>query len=141
MAISFVPESAPIKQAVANRTVQRLATSRNIVRTGNKYVGKPYCRGGDGPRCFDCSGFTQFVYAKNGIELPRIAKSQLSDMRRVSRKNARPGDLVFFLSKHGYVYHVGIYIGNGKVLHSPRPHSKVRKEKIWSSRVVFATIR
>lgn len=114
-------------------------TKQSIVATAEQYFGTPYCHGGTTPRCFDCSGFTQYIYNKNGIIIPRVADAQLDSMTRISQEEANPGDLVFFMSG-GYAYHVGIYYGDGVVLHSPKPGRSVKLEKIWTSNVVFATI-
>jgi len=121
-----------------SRAYLRLPLGVKVMNTGKKYIGTPYCHGGESPACFDCSGFTKYVYSKIGIDIARVADVQLSQMNRVSRKNAKPGDLVFFINGHGKAYHVGIYIGNDRIIHSPKPHGKVREEKIWSSKVIFA---
>jgi hypothetical protein len=121
-----------------SRSYIRLPLGEKVMNTGKKYIGTPYCHGGDDPSCFDCSGFTQYVYSKIGIDIARVADVQLSQMNRVSQKDAKPGDLVFFINGHGHAYHVGIYIGNNRIIHSPKPHRKVREETIWSSKVIFA---
>lgn len=108
----------------------------SVYNNGKRYIGTPYCRGGDGPRCFDCSGLTQQVYQDLGINIPRVAQDQYRESHRVSRSKARRGDLVFFMSGN-YVYHVGIYAGKNLVLHSPKPGRKVKVERIWSKRVRF----
>lgn len=142
---SVLPAQVRLDQYLAERSV--LVASRSSVRTaystkimviGKKYIGTPYCHGGSSPRCFDCSGFTKYVYGKYGLIIPRDANRQLKSMKRVKRSKAQIGDLVFFLTRGGYAYHVGIYVGNNKVLHSPKPGRKVRIERIWSRRVVFA---
>jgi cell wall-associated NlpC family hydrolase len=124
-----------------SRAKQRITLAKNVVNTGKQYIGVHYCHGGISPRCFDCSGFTKFVYKKNGIYLPRTADAQLSRMKVISKKDAKAGDLVFFINRGGYAYHVGIYIGNNRIMHSPKPGRRVKYENIWTSRVVFATIR
>ena len=122
----------------SSRSYSRISISNKIANTGKSYLGVPYCKGGTTPKCFDCSGFVKYVYNKQGFYIPRMANDQLNNMVRISKDKAKPGDLVFFLSKNGYAYHVGIYMGNNKVLHSPKPKSKVKIEKIWSKRVVYA---
>jgi len=102
-----------------------------------KYLGAPYCRGGAGPKCFDCSGFTQYVYKKKGKDISRTATGQYRESKKISRGDAQVGDLVFFFSSGGNIYHVGIYAGNGKVIHSPKPGRPVKIEKIWTKRVQF----
>jgi cell wall-associated NlpC family hydrolase len=113
-----------------------VVVASHFVDIAEDYLGVSYCRGGTSPRCFDCSGFTQYVYAKNGIDIPRVADAQYRSATPVPSDEAVPGDLVFFLSG-GYVYHVGIYVGNGKVLHSPKPGRRVHVETIWTSNIRF----
>lgn len=111
-------------------------TAFQIVDTAEQYLGVSYCHGGTSPQCFDCSGFTRYVYSLRGIDIPRIADDQYRSATPVSSDEAVPGDLVFFLS-NGYAYHVGIYVGDGKVLHSPHPGAHVRLETIWTDNVRF----
>lgn len=114
--------------------------AEDIYNIAIKYLGTPYCRGGESPRCFDCSGFTQYVYGKKGIDLARTTYGQLDQVREITQEEAVKGDLVFFLSSGGYVYHVGIYAGDGTVLHSPKPGRSVKIESIWSSRVSYGRL-
>ena len=127
-----------VERSRENASRKRDYIGEEIVDTGKNYFGVPYCWGGKSARCFDCSGFIQYVYNKNGIELPRTADEQLKSMVIISREEAREGDLVFFLYRNGYAHHAGIYVGNNMILHSPRPGRKVRLEEIWSTKVVFA---
>ena len=122
----------------ASRASTRVPLNNRIINTARKYIGVPYCRGGETSRCFDCSGFTQYIFNKNGISIPRGVNQQLNSMTIISKKSAVPGDMVFFLNKNGYAYHVGIYVGNNKILHSPKPGRRVKTESIWSSHIVFA---
>lgn len=124
----------------ASRSASRIPAATVAVSDASKFIGTRYCRGGASPRCFDCSGFTQYIYAQQGISLPRGTHSQYLKLAKISKSQAKPGDLVFFLSKGGYAYHVGIYMGENKILHAPKPGRKVKIESIWSSRVKFATI-
>jgi cell wall-associated NlpC family hydrolase len=107
--------------------------------TGNSLKGVPYRRGGATPRGFDCSGFTSYVYRKAGISLPHSATAQMHRARRISRSQARPGDLVFFHGGRG-AYHVGIYAGGNRTLHSPRPGGRVSTVNIWSRNVSFGRV-
>lgn len=79
-------------------------------------IGKPYVWAGSGPNTFDCSGLTMFAYGHAGISLPHSAAAQYSSEPHVSRSNLEPGDLVFFGSP---IHHVGIYVGNGMMVHAP----------------------
>lgn len=123
---------------IASRSFKRDYIGKEIVDTGKDYFGVPYCRGGESSRCFDCSGFIQYVFNKNGIEVPRTANEQLKTMTIIPKSEAQQGDLVFFVYSNGYAHHAGIYVGNNRILHSPRPGGQVRLEDIWSTRVVFA---
>ena len=132
-------------QANANEIQTRIeavsrVSSQVILETAKQYIGTPYCRGGHSARCFDCSGFTKYVYQNQGIKLPPTVNSQYKLAKQIPKSKAVPGDLVFFLSKSGYAYHVGIYAGNGKVLHSPKRGHLVRIERIWTSSVRYGRI-
>ncbi len=85
------------------------------------YVGVPYCYGGQGPDCFDCSGFVGRVFEQCGTSLPRSAAdmSKSSVIRRKNIEDAAPGDLIFFDTEHfGYATHVGIVVDSTTMIHS-----------------------
>ncbi|MER6024880.1 NlpC/P60 family protein [Streptomyces sp. NPDC001851] len=86
-------------------------------------LGSPYVWGASGPNAFDCSGLAQAAYRSAGISLPRTTYTQINAGRRVSRSELQPGDLVFFYSG---ISHVGIYVGNGQMIHAPNPSAPVR---------------
>ncbi|MFH8338836.1 NlpC/P60 family protein [Streptomyces sp. AM6-12] len=86
-------------------------------------LGSPYVWGATGPHAFDCSGLVQAAYRSAGVSLPRTTYAQIDAGRRVSRSELRPGDLVFFYSG---ISHVGLYIGNGRMIHAPNPSAPVR---------------
>ncbi|MGW6687425.1 NlpC/P60 family protein [Streptomyces sp. NPDC054961] len=86
-------------------------------------IGKPYVWGATGPGSFDCSGLTQAAWRAAGVSLPRTTYTQINAGQRISRDQLAPGDLVFFYSG---VTHVGMYVGNGQMIHAPRPGSTVR---------------
>lgn len=95
------------------------------VDIAKKYLGVPYVWGGTSPRGFDCSGLVQYVYAQLGISISRTASSQAREGVYVDRANLTYGDLVFF-ARGGYVHHVGMYIGDGKMIHAPHSGDVVR---------------
>lgn len=95
-----------------------------IVEEAKKYLGVRYVYGGTSPSGFDCSGLVQYVCRKNGISVSRSSKEQYHNGASVSRSELQPGDLVFF-SKGAGISHVGIYAGNGSVIHSPSPGKTV----------------
>ncbi|MGW0768518.1 NlpC/P60 family protein [Streptomyces sp. NPDC002676] len=86
-------------------------------------LGSPYVWGATGPNAFDCSGLVQAAYRSAGVSLPRTTYAQINAGRRVSRSQLQPGDLVFFYSG---ISHVGIYVGDGQMIHAPNPSAPVR---------------
>lgn len=101
------PSSTPTSKASA------------IIATAKQYIGVKYVYGGTTPSGFDCSGFVQYVFAKNGISLPRVSRDQYQVGKSVTFSNLMPGDLVFFsLAKNGIVDHDGIYVGNGQFINA-----------------------
>lgn len=90
-------------------------------------IGKPYVWGADGPGSYDCSGLTMTSWRQAGISLPHSARSQYSSTQRVSRSNLRIGDLVFYYSD---IHHVGMYVGNGWIVHASRAGVPIRMKRI-----------
>lgn len=86
-----------------------------VVESAMAQLGDAYVWGGNGPDGFDCSGLTTYAYAAAGISLPRSSRSQATVGREVSRGELQPGDLVFFYDP---ISHVGLYIGNGQMVHA-----------------------
>lgn len=107
-----------------------------------KQLGKPYVWAADGPAGFDCSGLTMRAWQRAGVSLDHWTGTQWTSGRRVSLKNLRTGDLVFF-GKSGRdprsIHHVGIYIGRGMMVHAPRTGDVVRISPIWRHDLVGAT--
>ncbi|MFD9326680.1 NlpC/P60 family protein [Streptomyces sp. NPDC060065] len=91
-------------------------------------VGKPYVWGATGPGSYDCSGLTQAAWKAAGVTLPRVTYDQVNAGTTVALSDAQPGDLVFFYDD---VSHVGLYIGNGMMIHAPKPGAYVREESIY----------
>jgi cell wall-associated NlpC family hydrolase len=108
------------------------AMRAEIVALAESYLGLPYRWGGDSPENgFDCSGLTLAVYRMSGLSLPRTSGQQFRLGEAVSRKDLRPGDLVFFHGgREGRVTHVGIYIGAGRFIHAPGKNKVIRREKL-----------
>ncbi|MEU2515071.1 C40 family peptidase [Streptomyces syringium] len=86
-------------------------------------VGSPYAWGATGPSAFDCSGLMQWAYGRAGVGLPRTSQAQRNAGRHVSLSEAQPGDLVIYRADAS---HVGMYVGNGQVVHAPYPGARVR---------------
>ncbi len=99
------------------------AARSEVVSVAKRYLGAPYRWGATGPNSFDCSGFTSFVYRQVGVSLPRVSRAQIGAGQRVSRSDLQPGDLVFFGTP---IHHVGIYVGGGMYIHSPRTGDVVK---------------
>jgi peptidoglycan DL-endopeptidase CwlO len=118
-------EQTRLTQRVAGRTLAAPSVSSLGLDPGSAVavaiqaalskVGSPYVWGASGPNGFDCSGLTQFAYAAAGISLPHSSGAQSGYGRPVSRSELQPGDLVFFYSP---ISHVGLYIGDGKMVHA-----------------------
>ena len=131
---AVAPKAAPVHHTVerASRSTERVAISmpspvEGVLGIAAQYAGTPYVWGGTTPSGFDCSGFTQWVFNKVGISLPRTAEEQRMAATRVA--NPQPGDLVFFGSP---AHHVGIYAGGGMMWDAPHSGSSVSKRPIWN---------
>ncbi|MFJ1547010.1 NlpC/P60 family protein [Streptomyces sp. NPDC088246] len=129
-------ERAAYESSDSARSADRAdrSTARNPVQAPNARaaeaiafaygaLGKPYVWGATGPSSFDCSGLTQAAWRSAGVSLPRTTYTQINAGQHISRSELAPGDLVFFYSG---VSHVGLYIGNGQMIHAPRPGAPVR---------------
>jgi cell wall-associated NlpC family hydrolase len=114
-------KAAPVRKPASVKHL-RVPLGAKVVTYARRMIGVPYSYGGSTPRGFDCSGFTSYVYRHFGISVSRTSYSQFRDGIRVARSGLKPGDLVFF---HG-LGHVGLYIGHGRFIHSPRRGTRVR---------------
>jgi len=100
--------------------------ARNITSVAKSKLGITYKWGGNGPYAYDCSGFTKEVFRRNGIKIPRVSKDQAKVGKKISKRNLKKGDLIFFHSKKSNVVdHVGIYLGKGKFIHASKFHKHI----------------
>ncbi len=158
LAILFLTFSAQAKpQATPDDTNQHLTDRGLIERIGDvsdkmeakaselvinamTFLGVPYKRGGTNAATgFDCSGFVRAIFEQTaGLVLPRRANEQAAAAPKVDRADLQPGDLVFFNTMRRAFSHVGIYVGEGKFIHSPKPGAEVRVESLsvayWARR-------
>lgn len=105
------------------------AVRQKIVSVARAQLGDTYSAGGQGPNRFDCSGLTKYVYKQvTGKNLPHQSHSQYAVVKKIKKKDAKPGDLVFFFG--GGAHHVGIYIGHGKMIDAVGYGSGVRVSPI-----------
>jgi cell wall-associated NlpC family hydrolase len=116
--------SAPDTAAVAAAPAAApTAAAQVAVDTALAQLGDPYVWAAAGPNAFDCSGLTQYAYKAAGISLPHSSISQSTMGKAVAKADLKPGDLVFFYTP---VSHVGMYIGNGQIVHAPTTGSVVK---------------
>lgn len=122
------PETVHIAQVAPQKTQSEIkqvsrgsSAATTIVEHALSLLGTPYVYGGTTRSGFDCSGFTQYVFAGSGISLPRTSYEQFASGVAVSRNELQPGDLVFFTIYTKGASHVGIYIGGGRFIHADNP--------------------
>jgi cell wall-associated NlpC family hydrolase len=122
--------------ALQRKKQRRVSKIRRAVRVGINQIGDPYVYGADGPDAFDCSGFTSFAYGRANMNLTRTSHGQAGDVRRISKRNVKRGDLIFFYGSGG-VYHVAMFLrwkdGERIILHSPSSGKSVNRDPIWTS--------
>jgi cell wall-associated NlpC family hydrolase len=137
-----------LTQQISNQLGGPLQSARNafggkaseLVMQAMGFLGVPYKKGGTSEeKGFDCSGFVRYMYEKSvGLVLPRRAEEQAKVTEEISRSELKPGDLVFFNTLKRTFSHVGIYVGDGKFIHAPRPGKAVRvddmREAYWQQR-------
>ena len=135
----FMADKGLLSQIQQVRTTVADRTSE-LVMTAMGFLGVPYRRGGnDADTGFDCSGFVRSMYERTiGLVLPRLAKDQAAATQPIDKAELQPGDLVFFNTMRRAFSHVGIYVGDGKFIHSPKPGAQVRVEDMqqnyWARR-------
>ncbi|SFE50797.1 C40 family peptidase [Blastococcus tunisiensis] len=124
------PAAAPVALAAAPVAAPTHA-AQVAVNTALAQQGKPYVWGGTGPGGYDCSGLTYSAYQAAGVQLPRTSRAQSTAGVYVDRAHLQPGDLIFFFQPVG---HVGMYVGNGQMVHSStygNPVAVVPVDSVW----------
>ena len=142
---SAVPRPFPTPGGTARSGVASPASPlvEGMLRTATDLIGTPYRNGGSTVDGFDCSGFVQYVFAQAlGIDLPDNSISQAEAGVRVARNELKTGDLVFFHTRGKGISHVGIYLDNGRFIHSPSTGKRVRVDELsdqyWARHYVGA---
>lgn len=110
--------SAHTVQMETRTMAEALLLRAEILELAKAQLGDPYAYGATGPNAFDCSGFTSFLYKNNGYAMARMCSGQMAQSVIVSREGLQVGDLIFFGPSLGGVNHVGIYAGDGQVIHA-----------------------
>ncbi|WP_426350454.1 NlpC/P60 family protein [Alloiococcus sp. CFN-8] len=107
--------------------IERVNNGVEVVEYAKKFLGIPYVWGGTTPNGFDCSGYVQYVYKNFGINVPRTTYDQVNAGSAVAQSDLKPGDIVFTSADH-----VGIYVGDNQIIHSPKAGDVVKISTIWS---------
>lgn len=107
------------KETTGSRSAINRNISGELINIAQSQLGKPYRSNTAGPKSFDCSGFTYYVFNKMGIKLNRSSSAQTNNGTYIPKSKLKPGDLVFFKTNgSGNISHVGLYIGNGQMIHA-----------------------
>src|SRR4051812_49185709 len=128
LSVRATPRSPRLTRTAHVRRVTTSASAARVIATAQRYLGVHYRYGGASPASgFDCSGFVQYVFRRNGVDLPRTSRQQATAGRAVpaSVDSLMPGDLMLFSSKGIRIDHIAIYVGNNRMLHSTAGAGKV----------------
>ncbi len=109
--------------------------AKALILEAEKYLGIPYLWGGTTPEGFDCSGLMQYVFAAEGISIPRVSQDQQSFATKITMSEIKPGDLVF--NKPSCATHVGMYIGNDMYIHAPHTGDVVKISQLSTSNMKY----
>lgn len=131
----FLSQLGQVRHSVSDKAHTVADRASDLVVNAMGFLGVPYKRGGNSAETgFDCSGFVRAIYQQTvGLVLPRRADQQAASTQVIDKKELQPGDLVFFNTMRRTFSHVGIYVGDGKFIHSPRSGSEVRVEDMRQS--------
>lgn len=116
------------------KPVNRLANKNytNVAYASKRFIGTRYIWGGTTPRGFDCSGFVQYLYRTYGkVNLPRTSQAQARAVQRIKVRDAKAGDLLFWQSRNGNIFHVGISLGNGNFISALNPRMGIKINNMY----------
>ena len=141
------PKDKPVEEGNNTSKNSLKKQQKGILKEANKHIGTPYKYGGITPKGFDCSGFTQYVMAKNDLQIPRTSRAQSVSHKKIKQKNAQVGDLVFFGSSKSNISHVGIVskVEGTKLymIHSSTSKgimiTEITTNVYWSKKIQFIT--
>lgn len=131
------PRSTRLTRPAHVRRATTTASAARVLATANRYVGIHYSYGGASPAAgFDCSGFVQYVFGRNGVALPRTSRQQATAGQALAAvvDSLQPGDLMLFSSKGVRIDHIAIYVGNNRMLHSSAGAGKVIYDDLTTAR-------
>ncbi|WP_418275993.1 C40 family peptidase [Isoptericola jiangsuensis] len=127
-------ESTATESSSSTASIPESAVGSSVISVASRYVGVPYVSGGTSPSGFDCSGFTQYVFAQVGISLPRSSSAQGSVGTVIPRSEAKAGDLIWSPG------HIAIYAGGNSQIDAPRPGKTIQFRSIWQSNPTFIRV-
>src|SRR3954469_9316361 len=143
--LALVAGLVPAGSADAAHRASRRTRIHHVVAIAKAQRGDPYRYGAEGPKRFDCSGLVYYATHRAGFRhVPRTSSAQSRFMRRIKKTHMHRGDFMFFTSGGG-VYHVGIFVGRrhgrARVLHAPHSGTRVRIDRVWTSKWFAGTLR
>jgi peptidoglycan DL-endopeptidase CwlO len=137
VSVRATPRSTRLTRTAHRHRVTTSASAARVLATAERYLGVHYRYGGTSPTAgFDCSGFVQYVFGRNGVALPRTSRQQATAGRALAVEvdSLKPGDLMLFSSKGVRIDHIAIYVGNNRMLHSSAGAGKVLYDDLSTAR-------
>lgn len=129
--ISTTMPTIPMPSVTYGNSAGNVSAGQRVVRIAEQFLGLPYVYGGSTPAGFDCSGFTSYVFKQLGYTLNRVSADQIQNGVPVSKSELQPGDLLLFKkSGASRIHHVGIYVGDGLMIHSPQTGDVIKYTSI-----------
>ena len=126
-----MPAAISVPDVTYGNSAASTSAGQRVVRIAEQFLGLPYVYGGSTPSGFDCSGFTSYVFGQMGYSLNRVSADQIENGIPVSKSELQPGDLLLFKKKGASrIHHVGIYVGDGMMIHSPQTGDVVKYTSI-----------